>query len=257
MRVHLVCWDADEGRARATAIAAAGYEPAFLPGVTGTPLMRALRASDAAAIVIDLERRPSHGREVAMALRSSKATRQRPILFVGGTPETTAKMRALLPDAVYTTWGRLKTALPRALKTAPAEPVVPGDTLYAGRTLAQKLGLAANDRIAVASAPPGLAAMLGPLPDGARLTGEMNAKATRVLWFVKTDRELAHALATLDRLITSQVAWLAWPKGSSGVATSLDGNVVREAGLAAGFVDFKVCSVDATWSALAFKRRRR
>jgi hypothetical protein len=31
---------------------------------------------------------------------------------------------------------------------------------------------------------------------------------------------------------------------------------VREAGLAAGLVDFKVCSIDATWSGLAFKRRR-
>ena len=27
--------------------------------------------------------------------------------------------------------------------------------------------------------------------------------------------------------------------------------------LAAGFVDFKVCSVDATWSGLAFKRPKR
>ncbi len=39
--------------------------------------------------------------------------------------------------------------------------------------------------------------------------------------------------------------------------TQLDGNVVREAGLAAGFVDFKVCRIDATWSGLAFKRRTR
>lgn len=37
--------------------------------------------------------------------------------------------------------------------------------------------------------------------------------------------------------------------------TDLDGNLVREAGLAAGLVDYKVCSVDDTWSGLAFKKR--
>ena len=55
----------------------------------------------------------------------------------------------------------------------------------------------------------------------------------------------------------SSVAWLIWPKKASGVQTDLDGNVVRERGLAAGLVDFKVCSVDATWSGLAFKRQKR
>jgi len=32
---------------------------------------------------------------------------------------------------------------------------------------------------------------------------------------------------------------------------------VRESGLAAGLVDFKICSIDPTWSGLAFKRRAR
>ena len=48
--------------------------------------------------------------------------------------------------------------------------------------------------------------------------------------------------------------WMIWPKKASGVKSDLDGNVVRETGLAAGWVDFKVCSVDDTWSGLAFKR---
>lgn len=257
MRVDLVCWDAEEGRTRAAALAAAGHVPAFLPGVTGTPLMRALRASAAEAIVVDLARRPSHGREVAMALRSSKATRLRPMLFVGGTPETVARMKALLPDATYTTWGRLSSALPRAVTAAPAAPVVPKDALFAGRTLVQKLGIVAGERVAVGGAPPGLAALLGPLPADATLTADVSTKAARVLWFVRSQRELAHAVGVLRRLLTTQVAWLAWPKQASGVATDLNGNLVRDAGLAAGLVDFKVCSVDATWSGLAFKKKRR
>jgi hypothetical protein len=46
--------------------------------------------------------------------------------------------------------------------------------------------------------------------------------------------------------------WAAWPKKSSGVATDLDENVVREIGLAAGLVDNKVCAIDETWSGLRF-----
>jgi hypothetical protein len=51
--------------------------------------------------------------------------------------------------------------------------------------------------------------------------------------------------------------WIAWPKRSSGVATDLDENVVREIGLAAGLVDNKVCAIDATWSGLRFVWRLR
>ena len=51
--------------------------------------------------------------------------------------------------------------------------------------------------------------------------------------------------------------WVAWPKRSSGVATDLDENAIRELGLAAGLVDNKVCAIDATWSGLRFVLRLR
>jgi hypothetical protein len=49
--------------------------------------------------------------------------------------------------------------------------------------------------------------------------------------------------------------WVSWPKQSSGVATDLDGNSVREIGLAGGLVDVKVCAVTEIWSGLKFVRR--
>jgi hypothetical protein len=36
----------------------------------------------------------------------------------------------------------------------------------------------------------------------------------------------------------------------------LNENVVRDAGLGAGLVDYKVCSIDSAWSALKFAHRR-
>jgi hypothetical protein len=49
--------------------------------------------------------------------------------------------------------------------------------------------------------------------------------------------------------------WISWPKKSSGVATNLDENIIRDFGLEAGLVDVKVCAVDETWSGLKFVYR--
>lgn len=50
--------------------------------------------------------------------------------------------------------------------------------------------------------------------------------------------------------------WIAWPKKASGVASDLTQTVVRKFGLDAGLVDYKICSIDKTWSGLLFTRRR-
>ena len=50
--------------------------------------------------------------------------------------------------------------------------------------------------------------------------------------------------------------WIVWPKKSSGVVTDLSQTAVREVGLAAGLVDYKVCSINETWSGLLFTRRK-
>lgn len=255
-RLHVVHWDAQDARDRCAALAALGHEPIYLAGVTGTPLMRALRASPAEAFLIDLSRLPSQGREVGMALRTSPATRHRPILFVGGEAAKVKALAALLPDAVYTTWGRVKTAVPKALRAAPAAPIVPRDALYTGRSVAQKLGIAAGERVVIVGAPPGFDRTLGALPAKVRLTAALDMKADRFVWFLRSASELRAALARLSA-VTTQVVWLAWPKKAAALKTDLDGNLVRESGLGTGLVDFKVCSIDETWSGLAFKRPAR
>lgn len=260
MRVHLVHWDADDARGRVAALTALGHDAVYLPGVSGTPLMRALRDGTADCFLIDLDRRPSHGREVGAALAASPATRHRPVVCAGGDDEAVARMRAVLPGAIFTPWARVRTALVRAQKAAaaPASPSSPPrrEQLFATRTLVQKLGITRDEEVAVLGAPAGFAEMLGPLPAGARLKATARASAQRYLWFVTSRRELDQALGRLAALVTTQVAWIAWPKGAAGRRTGINGNDVREAGLAAGLVDFKVCSVDATWSGLAFTRRR-
>ena len=78
-----------------------------------------------------------------------------------------------------------------------------------------------------------------------------------MVWaFCLDRRRLDQRLRTLvTKTAVAGSLWISWPKKSSGVATDLDENVVREAGLDAGVVDVKVAAVDEVWSALKFVRR--
>jgi hypothetical protein len=119
-----------------------------------------------------------------------------------------------------------------------------------------KLGVKPGFKVALLGSPKGFADSLTPLPAKVKFTARPEPDADIYLCFATSSRELqAHLLAT--RAAGRQTLWLAWPKKASGVKSDLDGNIVRETGLRAGWVDFKVCALDATWSALAFKKRKK
>ena len=253
--LRLIHWNGPEGRERKLRLAALGHHADF-DDVDGPGLTRVLKASTPDAFLIDLSRLPSHGREVAMWLRSTKSTRQVPIVFVDGDPAKVAKLKQLLPDATYTSWARLATVLPKALARRVANPVVPPSSIYSGKPALEKLGVKSGMRVCLLNAPPGFADSLQPKPAGVEYTARPSADCDLFVVFVRSRRELAVPLAKLLTDISRQTVWFAWPKKASGVKTDLDGNVVRESGLAAGWVDFKICSIDETWSGLAFKRRK-
>ena len=50
--------------------------------------------------------------------------------------------------------------------------------------------------------------------------------------------------------------WISWPKKASGIPTDLTEDVLREVLLPKGWVDVKVCAVDAIYSGLHFRKRR-
>ena len=146
------------------------------------------------------------------------------------------------------------TSLPRKQSSKSASKTSPGSYGYSGTPLVQKLGIKPGARLQFVSPPPKLPRLLGPLPTGA------NA-ATRgtldfALLFVQQLGELTAQFGRLrDRLESNGMLWVAWPKKTSGVATDLTENVVRDFGLNHGLVDVKVCAIDETWSGLKFVRR--
>lgn len=125
---------------------------------------------------------------------------------------------------------------------------------YSGTPLVQKLGIKPGARLQIASEPAGFGSVLGPLPDGARPStrGELDF----AMVFTKTVADLEKRFVALrDRLAPNGTLWVSWPKKSSGVATQLTENLVRDIGLQKGLVDVKVCAIDDTWSGLKFVRR--
>ena len=50
--------------------------------------------------------------------------------------------------------------------------------------------------------------------------------------------------------------WVSWPKKAAKVATDITEDTIREVALPLGFVDVKVCAVDAVWSGLKLVVRK-
>jgi len=254
--VRLIHWNGPEGRERKLRLASLGHHVEF-DDVDGPGLSRVLRTSQPDVYVIDLTRMPSSGRQVAMWLRSTKSTRHIPIVFVDGDPEKVARLKELLPDATYTSWPRLKTALPKAIARPASNPVVPPSSIYTGRPVVEKLGVKAGMRVCLINAPKGLADAWHPLPEGVKFTAKATPECGLFIAVVRSRRELVTYLESLARDVSRQTLWVVWPKKASRIKTDLDGNYVRETGLGSGWVDFKICAIDDTWSGLAFKRRSR
>jgi len=246
--VVLIHWKEDEARERLARLRAAGCEAEHRK-LSGAGDLKRLGDPPPAAFVIDMERTPSQGREVGLYLRRQKSTRYTPLVFVGGDEEKLVKLRAAMPDAVYTDWEGVGAALRQALAAPPAKPVVPaGMAGYSGTPLPKKLGLREGVPVALAGAPEGFAEMLG--------AATTRGQAHRVLLFVKSRAELRRRFECAARRVTPGGGlWIVWPKKTSALAGDLGEREVREFGLAAGWVDYKVCAVDQTWSGLLFARR--
>jgi hypothetical protein len=127
---------------------------------------------------------------------------------------------------------------------------------YSKRSLVDKLGIKPGQRIVIVGAPADYAKTLGELPPDVTLAKRIQGEHDFLHFFSKSRHELEQKFPALKTgLVSNGALWISWPKGSSGVATDLNENAVREIGLANGLVDVKVCAVDETWSGLKFVYR--
>jgi CheY-like chemotaxis protein len=256
LKIRLIHWKPEEAVEGIRLLTDAGLE--VMSGSVGVSgLFKQLETDKPDAVLIDLSRVPSQGRDLAIALRVRKGTRHIPIIFVAGKAEKVEKIRALLPDAGFTDWPSAANAIETAIRTGAEDPIVPASVFaaYAGKPLAQKLGIKADCVIGLVGAPPGFEETLGQLPRGTRLVTGPDPNADLRIWFVQTLEHLRKDLASIVTASKHAPVWIAWPKKGSDLESDLAQQIVRERGMAEGMVDYKICSIDQVWSALLFKWR--
>ena len=140
LKIQLIHWNPDELEERAEFLRQAGYSvDTSIPN--GPPFLRKLSENLPDAVIIDLSKLPSHGREVAVSIRMRKATRQIPLVFLGGEIEKIERVRNLLPDATFSEWSNILVILDEINKKNNIEPViVPTSAFdaYSGTPLREK-----------------------------------------------------------------------------------------------------------------------
>ncbi len=125
------------------------------------------------------------------------------------------------------------------------------------KTVARKLLIKPGYRVLFVNAPEDFESTLGELPPDVTVLPRKEEPAgplDLVQVFVTTHAELA---AQLDRvrpaLKPSGLLWITYPKGTSGVATDVNRDTIRQYAQSVGFQAVAMVSVDGTWSALRLK----
>ncbi len=258
-RIRLIHWKPIEASQEAEKLRAAGYE-VVLESLTPASL-RELKEGPPDAVVIDLSRLPTQGRDLGLTLRKFKSTRGVPLVFVEGDQEKVERIKKFLPDVVYTTYSQIQADLKHAIANPPEDPVVPRSAFdgYSGAPLPKKLGIKPRSAVCLIDAPQDFEKALGSLPQGVsfyRWTEDIEkARCDLIIWFVTSRKDLEKRMRIVRERVGKGGIWIAWPKRASGIFSDLSQAVVRELGLAIGLVDFKICSIDKTWSGLRFSLR--
>ena len=140
---------------------------------------------------------------------------------------------------------------------SPRRPSRPPASGYSGTPLPRKLGIGAGCRLYLHAAPANYPSLVAPLPEGVQVVARIGSDTDVIHLFATRRGELARALHECRAAMRDAAAiWVSWPKKSSGLASELTEDTIRELALPLQLVDVKVCAVDETWSGLKLVVRR-
>lgn len=127
---------------------------------------------------------------------------------------------------------------------------------YSGKPLFQKLGMKPGMTCRVIRPPADYADLVAGVSDVKISSRVRNAEIVHM--FCRTELDLGRDLTkALGAVGEGGALWVSWPKKSSPLHRDLTEDGIRRLVLPSGWVDVKVCAVDADWSGLKFLKRRR
>lgn len=125
---------------------------------------------------------------------------------------------------------------------------------YSGKPLFQKLGMKPGMSV-LPLAPPAHYAELVQGAEGVEFV--VTGPADIVHLFCANRAELTASLElAMAQIAEGGMLWVSWPKKASKLFLDLTEDDLRTLILPTGWVDVKVCAVDADWSGLKFLRRK-
>jgi hypothetical protein len=112
-------------------------------------------------------------------------------------------------------------------------------------------------RALIVNSPHGYIDLLTPLPDGAVISNVAKGSYPFVQLFASRRSEIMKsAPILLKRACPNALVWIAYPKKTSGAATDLSRDEVREAVAGFRWRTVSIISIDGTWSALRIRPER-
>jgi hypothetical protein len=122
---------------------------------------------------------------------------------------------------------------------------------YSGTPLIKKLGITENMKVLLINAPDNYFDLIEN-----NISNQLTDKKTTpdlVHLFVKTNHNFLTEMKELKKICTKNsnvIIWVSWHKKSSGIATDIAENEIRNYALRNDLVDIKVCAVSENWSGL-------
>ncbi len=129
-------------------------------------------------------------------------------------------------------------------------------TGYSGTPLAKKLGLKEGMAVYVAGMPESVRAEIEAVACPRYLAKPAKGVAAAHVFHTRAAKLEAELKKLRPLLAPDGQVWVSWPKRAAKMETDITEDVIRSMALPMGYVDVKVCAVDATWSGLKLVIRK-
>jgi len=122
------------------------------------------------------------------------------------------------------------------------------------KTIAEKMHLKPGMTVLILDPPNGYLDSMGPLPEDVRMVHSPAGNIDIVQIFVKSLKEFESQIDRLKpALMPSSIIWTTYPKGTSGIETDLNRDIIWRRAKELGMEASANFAVDEVWSAMRLK----